>query len=274
MMNSSAPTPNLRWLPNYVKAFGPVGGLPLMWRMARIDRARKDIPVPVVVPELGEIWVRAAMHDHSIFQQIWVKREYSLAVSAPRHFAVLMDHYRASLACGCKPVILDAGAHIGLSVLWWRRLFPEAHIVAIEPSSANLAVLQRNVAKLNDVTVLHAALSAKTGSLRIADTVDCGSAVRVNAEGTGELVRTITVAQVLEQVGAKEILLAKIDIEGSEAELFADHLAWLDQTHALTVETHDWLYPGQGTSRSLFAAIAARHFDFLTSGENVLLFKY
>ena len=113
----------------------------------------------------------------------------------------------------------------------------------------------------------------EAGSLKIANKVAGGSAVRVKAEGTGEDVPAITVAQVLEQAEAEEILLAKIDIEGGEAALFAANLAWLDQTHALVIETHDWLYPGEGTSRSLFAAIAARHFDFLTHGENILLFR-
>ena len=272
-MISSTHTPNVRWLPNYIKAFGPLAGLSMMWRVASLDRAGRDTPAPIIVPELGEIWLRAALHDHSIFQQVWVKREYDLALAAPGHFPALRQRYQATLERGGKPVILDAGAHIGVSVLWWRHLFPEAWIVAIEPSLANLAVLKRNVAQLKDVIVLHAALSAEAGSLKIANKVAGGSAVRVKAEGTGEDVPAITVAQVLEQAEAEEILLAKIDIEGGEAALFAANLAWLDQTHALVVETHDWLYPGEGTSRSLFAAIAARHFDFLTHGENILLFR-
>jgi FkbM family methyltransferase len=272
-MISRTRTPNVRWLPNYVKALGPVAGLSTMWQVASLDRAGKDMPAPVVVPGLGKIWLRAALHDHSIFQQVWIKREYDLARAAPRHFPALQQHYQAALARGVKPLILDAGAHVGLSVLWWRHLFPEARIVAIEPSSANLAVLKRNVVQLKDVTILHAALSAEPGSLRIANTVAGGSAVRLTSEGTGEDVPAMTVADVLAQVEAEEILLAKIDIEGGEAALFATNLAWLDQTHALAVETHDWLYPGEGTSRTLFAAIAARHYDFLTHGENVLLFR-
>jgi FkbM family methyltransferase len=272
-MISNKHTPNIRWLPNYVKSFGPVAGLSLMWRVAVLDRAGAQAPAPIMVPGLGEIWLRAALHDHSIFQQVWIKREYDLAAAAPRHFTAIQQRYQAALDSGRKPLILDAGAHIGLSVLWWRHLFPGARIVAIEPSSANLAVLKRNVAGLEDVIVLHAALSAEAGSLRIASTVAGGSAVRLNAEGTGEDVPAITVSDALAAAEAEEILLAKIDIEGGEAGLFSGNLAWLDQTHALAVETHDWLYPGEGTSRTLFAAIAARHFDFLTHGENILLFR-
>ncbi|MCW8086867.1 FkbM family methyltransferase [Sabulicella glaciei] len=217
--------------------------------------------------------MRAATRDHSIFQQVWVKREYDLARAAPHQFSALMETYRAALAQGRRPLILDAGAHVGMSVLWWRRLFPEARIVAIEPSSANLAILRQNVADEPDVLVLHAAIAGSPGRLRVADPTACGSAIRFSPEGKGEDVPALTVAQILEKVGADEIFLAKIDIEGGEASLFAGELGWLDRTQALVVETHDWLFPGEATSRALFAAISTRSFDFLTSGENVLLFR-
>lgn len=267
-------TTDVRWLPNYIKTYGVVEGPRLLWRIARLDHADKSEPASVIVPQLGEIWLRGATRDHAIFQQIWIKREYDLAVSAPHHFSLLMDRYRASLARGKLPIILDAGAHVGMSVLWWRRLFPKARIVAVEPSSANVAVLRRNLARLENVLVLHAALAGKPGSLRIVDPAVGGSAVRVSADGAGEWIPALTVAQILEQVETDEILLAKIDIEGGEADLFTDNLAWLDHTHALAVETHDWLYPGEGTSQSLLTAVAARQFDFLTHGENVLLFRF
>ncbi len=264
---------NAHWLPNYVKAFGVVGGLSLLWRMVRLDRADGCAPESVMVPGLGEIWLRASARDHAIFQQVWIKREYDLATAAPRHFPSLFEIYGAAIAAGSRPLILDAGAHVGMSVLWWRHLFPKARIVAVEPSSANLSVLRRNVAGLQDVTILHAAIANKPGSLRIVNPAAGGSATRVSAEGAGESVPALTVAQIMEQSGADEILLAKIDIEGGEAALFSGELAWLDRTHALAVETHDWLYPGERTSRSLLSAIAARPFDFLLNGENVLLFR-
>ena len=272
-MSSRVPATDARWLPNYVKAFGVLEGLPLLWRMARLDRADRNEAGSVFVPRIGKVWLRAGFRDHAIFQQVWIKREYDLASVAPRHFPALMDRYRAMLARGSRPLILDAGAHVGMSVLWWRHLFPEAAIVAVEPSPANLAILRRNVEGLENVTVLHAAIASKPGSLRIVDPQAVGSAVRLSGEGAGELVPAVTVAQILEEAGTDEILFAKIDIEGGEADLFAGELAWLDCTRALAVEIHDWLYPREGTSRSLLAAIAARPYDFLASGENVLLFR-
>ena len=166
------------------------------------------------------------------------------------------------------------GAHVGLSVLWWRRLFPQARIVAVEPSSANLAVLRRNLAGLDEVTVLHAALAGTEGRLRLETASAEGSATRLAPDGGGEEVPAITMDRILAEASATDLLLAKIDVEGGEASIFAGpELGWLDRARALAVETHDWLWPGRGTSRSLWAALADRPFDVIPSGENLLLFR-
>jgi FkbM family methyltransferase len=272
-MPSSSSATNALWLPNYLKAFGMIRGPALFWRVIQLDRAKAAEARTVIVPGLGGVQLRAGDHDHAIFQQVWIKREYDLAAAAPRQFAWLQEAYRAALARGERPLILDAGAHVGMSVLWWRRTFPKARIVALEPSPRNLAVLRSNVGGLEDVTVLQAALAGAPGKLRIADPAAGGSAVRLGHDGAGEEVPAMTVGQIMAQAGAEELLLAKIDIEGGEADVFSGELGWMDRTHALTVETHDWLLPGEGTSRPLFAAVGARHFDFVAHGENVLLFR-
>lgn len=257
-----------RWLPNYVRAFGPAG-LRVLLQVRRFEHASGAEPVPLDVPTLGKVWLRAQAHDQAVFQQVWVKREYDIPGVAPAHWASLWQAYEAAE----RPTILDAGAHVGMSVLWWKRLFPRAHVVAVEPSSANLALLRRNIEGLDGVTVLHAALAGQEGRLRL-DAPDSGSAAtHVGAGGSGEEVAATTVGRILESQGTDELLLAKIDIEGAEADVFAGDLAWMDRTRALVIETHDWLWPGKATSRNLWAAIGARHFDVLHAGENVYLFR-
>ena len=263
-----------RWLPNYVKAFGPFGGVNLLRQVAALDRADAAEPAGVAVPGLGRVWLRGRQRDHAIFQQVWVKREYDLAAAAPRHWPLLWSAYEATVAAGRRPLIVDAGAHVGLSVLWWKRLFPRAHVVAVEPSSANLAVLRQNLTGLDDVTVLQAALAGTEGRLRLESASAEGSATRVAADGVGEEVPAVSMNRILSDAGPADLLLAKIDVEGGEAGIFAGpDLNWLDRARALAVETHDWLWPGRGTSRSLWAALAVRPFDVIASGENLLLFR-
>ena len=43
------------------------------------------------------------------------------------------------------PLIIDCGANIGLSVLYFRRLFPNAKIIAFEPDEGIFKILQKNM---------------------------------------------------------------------------------------------------------------------------------
>ncbi|PWU22452.1 hypothetical protein C5B42_05960 [Candidatus Cerribacteria bacterium 'Amazon FNV 2010 28 9'] len=52
------------------------------------------------------------------------------------------------------PLIVDAGAHIGLSTLYFHSLYPQAKIIAIEPNPQNLALLRKNIAD-NSIDHVH-----------------------------------------------------------------------------------------------------------------------
>ena len=55
-------------------------------------------------------------------------------------------------------VVVDAGANIGLSTVFFANKFPQAKIVAIEPEPSNFAMLRDNVAPYPNVTPVQAAL--------------------------------------------------------------------------------------------------------------------
>jgi len=60
------------------------------------------------------------------------------------------------------PRIVDCGAHIGLSVLYFKRRWPRAQITAFEPSPDTFALLERNLGSngLADVELVNAAITA------------------------------------------------------------------------------------------------------------------
>jgi predicted O-methyltransferase YrrM len=43
-----------------------------------------------------------------------------------------------------KPLILDCGANVGVSVLYFKRLYPDAEIIAFEPDEDVFAILKQN----------------------------------------------------------------------------------------------------------------------------------
>jgi hypothetical protein len=66
------------------------------------------------------------------------------------------------------------------------------------------------------------------------------------------------------------LFCVKIDIEGFESDVFASNTEWLDDVTVVLVEPHDWMLPGQGSSRTMQVAMAARPFEMLISGENLI----
>ena len=62
-------------------------------------------------------------------------------------------------------------------------------------------------------------------------------------------------------------------IEGSELELFSENTNWIDQSDLLYVELHDWMLPGEQSSKTFLSKISSLNRDFLLSGENVVSIK-
>ncbi len=58
-------------------------------------------------------------------------------------------------------VIIDGGAHIGLTTLYFKKLYPQATILAIEPHPINFHLLEKNIwnNNLSDITTYQYAIS-------------------------------------------------------------------------------------------------------------------
>src|SRR5258708_36166931 len=65
------------------------------------------------------------------------------------------------------PFIIDCGAHIGMSVLYFKRMYPKAKIVAFEPNPNSFKLLERNITQnnLKDVTIINAAIAPLAGKI-------------------------------------------------------------------------------------------------------------
>jgi FkbM family methyltransferase len=60
-----------------------------------------------------------------------------------------------------SPLIIDVGAHIGISVLYFKSLYPKSKILAFEPNPENLSYLKENILinGLEDIEVIPKAIS-------------------------------------------------------------------------------------------------------------------
>jgi FkbM family methyltransferase len=249
----------------YVDRWGLLTGLLLYARLRRAGAGRQ---VAVRLADGRAVRVRAGTSDVDVLEQIFLNGEYDLGRFPHwQNARALANRIRRQ---GRKPLIVDAGANIGLATVFFAQLFPDAEIVAIEPDAGNFELLRANVAAFPSVSPVRAAVSDRAGEVRLMNPEAAPWAFRVSeSEGDGESVKTVTMQEVLDQAAGVPFIV-KVDIEGYERELFRSNLEWLGRTPILIIELHDWMLPWAGSSRSVTSSIAARH-DVLLIGENLVL---
>ncbi len=178
--------------------------------------------------------------------------------------------------------ILDAGAYTGLSTVYFAMRYPGAKIIAIEPSEENFALLTRNVSKLENVHAINAALWSESSSLVLTDpgrdywglTVQESDAHaspgRTDSLVPNSKVDALTISDLIDDYEVDRVNLLKLDIEGSEKEVFSNARPWIDRVDAISVELHDRFKPG--CTRAFYDAVA----DFpieLRRGEKILVIR-
>jgi FkbM family methyltransferase len=220
--------------------------------------------------ERFNVALRRGTTDWRTFKLIFVERDYDLSRLA-RHREI-MARFDGIVAGGRAPLILDCGANIGLSALWFARTFPAARVVAVEPETENCALARANCARPN-ATVLNAAVAASDTRLALIDPGLGSDAFRTRAAAPGEATlpaRSVpSLVAEARKAAPVEPFLIKIDIEGFEHELFAQDTDWIDQFPVLIIELHDWMLPGTASSANFLRALAGRNRDFVHIGENV-----
>lgn len=216
--------------------------------------------------------------DCGVIKQVFKDNDYRL------------DRFRQSNAffkfydAKCKEragLIIDAGANIGASVLFFGNRYPEAKIFSIEPNLMNWHLLEINTAGMENIFNFRGGVGESDGALQLVDPgrSDWGfMTTPVDADGTpqeAELIEKISINSVMAHDFAKGTvpLLVKIDIEGAERFLFQENLEWMDVFPLIIIELHDWMLPFSGTSQAFLRAVADREFDFVYSGENIFLFN-
>lgn len=123
------------------------------------------------------------------------------------------------------PKIIDAGANIGISVSYFKSLYPEAKITAIEPNPKAFAYLKSNIKQngLRDVHAIKACLSDRVGKesfyLSSGGNIINGSLYPEIGISYMQDVDSVKLSDYLRLV---EVELVKIDVEGAERQMFQD----------------------------------------------------
>ena len=207
----------------------------------------RPVEVTVAVPNIAHpVHLRLRTTDVTLCREILLGGQYDWAFSrSPRG-------------------IVDAGANVGMAAIFYANKFPESRIVAIEPEPSNYEVLKKNAAPYPGIVTVRAALWRDNQPLGIFDPGTGHTTFRT--QGTDEstvtesrqVVRGVTLDRLMKELGISHVDLLKVDIEGSEKEVFERSNAWIDKVGVLAVEIHDWIQSGCSTT----VRMAVSDFDF------------
>lgn len=200
--------------------------------------------------------VRVRMFPHSdeyVFDQVFIQREHAPLVE--------MEEPR---------FILDLGANVGYTSALFASRYPDARILAVEPDPGNFRMCVENLRPYGDrVKILLGAVWGHSSRLTLERGGGDGRdwAIQVHeASDQGEAqVEAWDVPALLTLAGEESMDLAKIDIEGSEAEVFSGNTDWLSRTRNICIELH-----GPHCEEIFFRALGGYDYKRIHHGENTL----
>ena len=183
----------------------------------------------VSVPRLkSKVSFRYGTSDASVFTQVFVDRCYQAK----------LPHVPSR--------IIDAGANVGYSALYYAREYPTAEIVALEAEESNYKLAQMNLSSYTNVHPMFAALWYEDGTVSLESSDSTHSSFRFDSKDDGtHTVPSISPNTILKKMGWSEIDLFKVNIEGGEKSLFENEpLDWVPKVRTFVMDLHDRFLPG------------------------------
>lgn len=218
------------------------------------------------------IALRPGTTDWRVLHQIFVDQDYNSA-SQP-HKSAVGRFYQDALDQSDVPVIIDCGANIGLTSIWYAQHYPHARIIAVEPEPENFRILAINAANYPNITAVQGGISDRRTRVSLSNVGDAPWAWETKEDGETGDVATVTIPSLLASVPRSRTMIVKLDIEGSEVELFRSNSDWARDTPLIVFEAHDRLFAWRGTFHAIAAALVDQPRDYIQRGENTFAFSH
>ena len=185
----------------------------------RPSRGMSNQERTIVVKPGVKLTYRLNAGDLQSIREVWIDSVYD--VSSAKRVAV----------------VVDLGAHIGLTSLWLSVRYPDAVFIAVEPSHANAALLNANFSqnKING-HVMRAAISDWDGCGLFADAPQSNLGRLSQAGDAGVVV--MSCESLLRMFQVDRVSVLKMDVEGAERNILLHSGSWLAQVDCIVAEFH------------------------------------
>lgn len=148
------------------------------------------------------------------------------------------DIYRFKAATD-TPYIIDCGANLGMSIIYFKQLYPKAIITAFEADSTIFSYLKRNVASFafTQVELFNKAVwDTDHEKLSFFSEGGAGGRVEVNTTVSSTFTETFRLKNLLN----RPVDFLKLDIEGAEARVITDCERELKNVRTMFIEYHSF----------------------------------
>lgn len=144
-------------------------------------------------------------------------------------------HFKSSQQ---RPLIIDGGSNIGMSILYFKRIYPSARIIGFEPDPSIFGILSENVTSngLEDVRLINAGLGANSGTAKFLGENSDGGHL-----GEGQSGITVRVERLSDYL-SEPVDFLKLNIEGEELPVLleAEASGKLGNIREMVLEYHGW----------------------------------
>lgn len=181
-----------------------------------------------------------------------------------------VNEYKFS-ARTASPLILDCGANIGMSILYFKKLYPRARVIAFEPNPETFTLLERNIRQnnLRDVQLVNAAIGDSAGEMEFyvndgAVHWSLGDTGIPNAYAGPAGWKTITVPKVrLSSYINEPIDYLKLDIEGMEEIVLREIEERLREIAEIRMEFHSQVANPENNLERVLPLLTRHQFKFV-----------
>jgi FkbM family methyltransferase len=158
--------------------------------------------------------------DISVLEEIFLDHDYALDVSPPL-------------------IVFDLGANFGAASIYFAQRWPDAKIVAVEPSPAMFDRLVKMATAYPKITCLNYAVGEHDGKAKfnLSPNHVSSSLYRSDPQGKTIEVEVRTLDSLMSETGIEHVDVLKFDIEGAEELLFRD-ASILDRITTIVGEIH------------------------------------
>ena len=175
--------------------------------------------------------LRKESSDQNVYEEIFDYNCYSF-----------VSDYLNGIA---SPLILDLGANIGLASVYFSQFCTGGTYICVEPNQDNIntLIINLNSNHLNH-KVVNKGIWHETTNMFLEKTSESWTACLKNQNkgNNSQLIETTTISNIIDEYRINNIDLIKIDIEGSEYNLFFESkcLDFLYITKSIIIEIHDY----------------------------------